>query len=218
MVRLLGRRVEFDKASRDYPIRKLLGKTRKPRSYTWSCNTWLDQGREGACVGYAFAHELIARPVAINKINVGDAYNIYKTAQTLDKWPGENYDGTSILGGVKAVQKIFPTAIVEYRWAFGLNDVLDTLGYFGPICLGLNWYNGMFDTDDRGYIHRKGGIAGGHAILAVGVDHKRQRVRLHNSWGKSWGMGGDCYISFGDLDKLLKERGEACVPVKRGKI
>lgn len=216
MVRALGRRVEFDAASRDYPIRKLLGRV-KPRSYTWACDKWLNQGTEGACVGFSLAHELIAKPKVFTKVTATSAHTIYKTAQTLDPWPGENYSGTSLLAGVKGVQQLYPDAIKEYRWAFGLQDVIDTIGYYGPVAIGINWYAGMSNTDSEGFIHRTGRLQGGHAILARGVNVKKECVLLHNSWGRSWGVNGCCYLSFKDLDKLLKERGEACVPVKRGR-
>jgi C1A family cysteine protease len=40
-------------------------------------------------------------------------------------------------------------------------------------------------------------------------------VRARNSWGSSWGAGGDFYIKVADLERLLKAQGEACVPVVR---
>ena len=47
----------FDKRSRGYPIRRMVAR-KKMRSYTWRCNVHLDQGSEGACVGFGVAHEL----------------------------------------------------------------------------------------------------------------------------------------------------------------
>jgi hypothetical protein len=135
----------------------------------------------------------------------------------LDPWPGDSYEGTSVLAGIKALQSLYPHAIPEYRWAFGIDDVIDTLGYFGPLVLGVPWYDGMYEPDQNGFIHAKGKVVGGHAILARGVSISRAAVLLHNSWGQAWGpLNGDCYISFDDLNKLLHEDGEACVPVTRG--
>lgn len=212
--RRLGRIPELDPRSKKYPIRKLLAAT-KPRSYTWECPTWLNQGQEGSCVGFAFAHEAIARPVRVQNVTGAVAREVYHSAQLLDQWPGEEEEGTSVLGGAKACVK--RGWYKEYRWAFSLDDVIMSLGYHGPVVLGVDWYEGMIETDSKGFVRREGDIAGGHAILACGVNLKRKIVRLHNSWGQGWGINGDCFISFDDLDKLLIAQGEACVPLGRQK-
>ncbi len=212
----LGRRIQFDDRSWDYPIRALIGKV-KPRSYTWTCDSWLNQGQEGACVGFALAHELIAKPKVFTKIQEIDALSIYKKAQDLDPWSGNNYSGTSLLAGIQALQTLYPSALKEYRWAFGLQDMTDTIGNYGPVVIAVNWYEGFYTPDDQGYIHRTGKRVGGHAILANGVNVKKKHIRLHNSWGRSWGVNGECFISFDDMERLLNEKGEVCVPVKRGR-
>lgn len=211
MQRTLDRRVEFDAKSRQYPIRTLVPK--KPRSYSWSVKAWLDQGREGACVGYAWSHELVARPAVVTTVTDRTAYTLYKAAQALDEWPGEDYSGTSIIAGAKAVQAL--GHMDEYRWAFGLDDLILAVGYAGPAVLGLNWYEGMFDADDKGFIKPTGSLAGGHAILCYGVNVKGRYFKLHNSWGKDFGINGSCFITFEDMDRLLHEQGEAAIPIKR---
>lgn len=214
--RRLDRLIEFDERSRNFPIRTLFtAATKKPRSYSWRCSAFLDQGQEGACVGFAWAHELAARPSEIKNVTNSIARGIYKTAQTLDEWPGENYEGTSVLGGIKSVQTLYPSFIGSYRWAFSLDDIILTLGYFGPVVLGINWYSGMFIPDSRGLIKVTGKIQGGHAILARAVSISRKEITLRNSWGINWGFQGECVIGFDDLQRLLNEKGEACIPVGR---
>lgn len=105
--------------------------------------------------------------------------------------------------------------ITEYRWAFGLDDLILAVGYAGPAVLGLNWYEGMFDVSPCGHVHVSGELSGGHAILCNGVNVKEGYFNLHNSWGKSWGRGGDARITFEEMDKLLRENGEAVVPMFR---
>lgn len=211
----LDRRVQFDPRSRQYPIRAAIAKAAKPRSYTWSIpgGLFLDQGQEGACVGFSVSHEAAARPCCVQGVTDQVARQIYKRAQQLDEWEGEDYSGTSVIAGIKAGKE--KGWYEEYRWAFGLNDLIIALGYKGPAVLGINWYDGMSDTDEKGFVHVTGEIAGGHAIVAVGVNIKAKCVRLRNSWGQSWGRNGDCFISFDDLDRLLHEQGEACIPVTR---
>lgn len=208
----LDRLPSFDPRSMDYPIRATT-EEKKERSYTWSCYEYLDQGQEGACVGFSIGHEIAARPVAVKGMTATTASSIYLAARYVDEWPGENYSGTSVLAGFKAAKAL--GYFSEYRWAFGLKDLVLAVGYKGPAVLGINWYEGMFNTDSEGYLHVTGDIAGGHAILCNGVDVKKKRFRLHNSWGYDWGMKGDAYISFADVERLLHESGDACVPVKR---
>lgn len=213
--RTFDRLPQFDTRSLAFPIRALLEAKPKFRSYTWRCDQYNDQGSEGACVGFAWSHELAARPVEVKQVNENWALGIYARARFLDEWPGEDYDGTSVIAGAKAVKE--QGYISEYRWAFGLDDLRLAVGYKGPAVLGLNWYGGMYEPDGYGFIYPDGGLLGGHAILCVGVSEKRKCFRLHNSWGPSWGHGGDCFISFDHMNQLLHEQGEACIPVVRSK-
>lgn len=209
--RTLDRRVHFDPRSRAYPIRALLDTT-QPRSYSWRCDTWLNQGREGACVGYAWAHEAAARPV-VRAVTDTTAQGVYRRARQLDPWPGEDYDGTSVLAGAKAAREA--GFLTEYRWAFGLTDVLAAISRRGPVIFGVNWHEGMWDTDAAGFIHADGPVVGGHAILGTGVNVRARTVTLHNSWGRGWGRAGKALISWDDLGWLLADDGECCVPVTR---
>lgn len=211
----LGRLPEFDDRSKSFGIRTLLGAPRPPRSFTWSCKAHLDQGSEGACVGFSFAHELAARPVQIPATDAL-AFQIYREAQKIDQWPGEAYSGTSILAGAKIVQA--RGYFTEYRWGFNLADVLEAVSYHGPAVIGINWYSGMSQPDmTHGFLSVTGRIQGGHAILIRGVSVRRQAVLLHNSWGRDWGINGTAQLRFADLERLLNEDGECCIPVKRAK-
>ena len=233
--RVVDRLVEFDERSRNY--RAVAGLENKPlRSYTWSCDVYNDQGYEGACVGFMWSHELSARPV-VYRVGADFALAVYYRARQIDPWPGEDYSGTSILAGIKAVMEKLnergQPLYGEYRWAFGLEDVVRTIGYRGPVGLGINWYYSMYEPDESGFIKPGGPLAGGHAILANGVklvkldpdiprtfdniDLDKSFVRLHNSWGTGYGEGGDAFITLRDLGTLLDEDGEACVPIVRRK-
>lgn len=206
--RTFDRVPQFDPRSRSFSIKELV-EDRPLRSYTWNGAPHLDQGVEGACVGHAWAHEIAARPKA-RPTSSEMAFGIYRRAQELDEWDGTDYEGTSVLAGAKVVQE--SGLIAEYRWAFSLRETLLALAYSGPVVLGVNWHEGMMNPDSTGFLRVEGSIVGGHAIMAKGVNVKGKYVRLHNSWGDSWGRGGDAFISFDDLEKLLNARGEACVP------
>lgn len=216
----LGRTEQFDEASRSYSIGDLR-EAKKLRSYTWRCEEWFDQGSEGACVGYSLGHELAARPSEVKGIT--DKFileDIYWEAQKIDPWNGgaypkasPKYEGTSVLAGVKIIKDL--GYIEEYRWAFTLDDVLYGLGHNGPAVLGIPWFEDMYYPDEDGFIKPTGRMVGGHAILARAVNIKKGYVTLRNSWGKSWGEDGDCYVSFEDLEKLLNNRGECCFLMHR---
>lgn len=211
--RTFDRRVRFDERSRAYPIRALFAADIKPRSYTWACKLWLDQGSEGACTGFSLCHEAAARPVEVKGITNNTALDVYHRAQQLDEWPGENYEGSSVLGAIKAGQE--HGWYKEYRWAFSEEDLMLAVGHHGPAVLGINWYESMFDCDTQGRLKVSGAIAGGHAILCNGFNVKKGLYRLHNSWGRGWALDGEAFLSCADMARLLKEQGEACIPVTR---
>lgn len=234
MHRKLDRIPEFDERSRLFRAVDLITDYTL-RSYTWSCSVFNDQGYEGACVGFSWSHELAARPKVFLTDNAF-ARQIYYRARVLDQWPGEDYEGTSVLAGAKAVAERKGTnglpLIGGYRWAFGIEETVRVIGRRGPVVLGVNWYDGMFNTNAGGYIAPEGEVAGGHAIMANGVrlywkdplstdrtfsnlDVNRSYVKLHNSWGPDWGYNGGAKITVANLDRLLREDGEACIPLKR---
>ncbi|HMT01743.1 MAG TPA: hypothetical protein PKD00_00295 [Burkholderiales bacterium] len=210
----LGRIEEFDQRSLNFPITTVL-KTGVKRNRIWRCTENYDQGNIGACVAFSIAHELAATPVEV--LGLKNNYiieQIYWEAQKIDPWAGgaypsasPKYEGTSVLAGVKIAQKL--GYFEQYRWAFGLNDVLLGLSSSGPCVLGIKWYSNMSIPDSKNFITPTGQLQGGHAILARGVDWNNKHVILHNSWGKNWGDKGNCYIKFEDLELLLKDNGEA---------
>ena len=139
IVRRFDRLVRFDQRSRQFPIRAGLRNV-VPRSYTWRCDAWLNQGSEGACTGFATTHEAAARPYPVPALTNAIAKAVYRRAKQLDQWPGEAYDGSSVLGAVRAGQERGWYA--EYRWAFSEMDLRLAVGYRGPVVLGITWYEG----------------------------------------------------------------------------
>lgn len=210
----LGRLIEFDERSRNYNVRKLFTTEHDaPRSYRWKVPQSLDQKRNPSCVGFAWSHELCARPKMTEGITEESALQLYYEAQKLDEWSGEGYEGTSVLGGAKAAQA--QGKILEYRWAFDTLDLAIAISYFGGAVIGVNWYDSMFETDVDGYLHIGGKIAGGHALYVPGFSVFKWSFWCWQSWGLEFGLAGGCWIRFEDMDRLLKENGEACLPTLR---
>lgn len=226
--RVLDRKVHFDERSKNYPIRTLI-RDKDPRSKTWAF-VQLDQGQEGACTGFSTTMEAAASPVPVFGSPIKYKYfgasvepinqvarDVYHRARQLDEWPGEDYEGSSVLGAVKAgAERGWWT---EYRWALGpraeaaAQDVILSLSWHGPVIMGTNWYEGMFNADVDGYLRVAGKVAGGHAWLLTRYSKKKDAVWTPNSWGGQ----GQGWITRDDLVKLLDADGEACIPVTRTK-
>lgn len=212
----------FDERSRNFSIRTLTGPgIDRNKRRVWSVRSEpLDQGSEGACVGFAWAGELAATPVKYSYINNAHALNLYRAAQIQDRQMGNNWpEGASLLAGAKACAE--GGLIKRYHWAFGINDVMTTIQRKGPVVLGINWYESMYETEwnfsaASPFVEVIGSVVGGHAILVNGYIPGFPVIGdcfvLTNSWGKNWGVNGSALISFADLDRLLQEQGEACVP------
>jgi hypothetical protein len=208
----LDRVPQWDERNRDYPITAVI-EDRPVRSRGWSLKVQLDQGNEGACVGFGWSHELAAVPAKVKGITDAYAHEIYKQAQKVDQWPGENYEGTSVLAGAKVCKA--RGHISEYRWAFSLEDVLLALSYAGPVVIGVDWYQGMFRPDAKGYIYPTGRVQGGHCVVLIGVHTSTRRVVGQNSWGLDWGKNGRFYLEWDHLGYLLDRQGDACIPMGR---
>lgn len=229
----LDRIPEFDPKSLNFPI------TLDPRfrqtigGRTWVLDIRLDQGYDGACTGFSRAHDLASVPSVVKGMTNDYAKTIYRLAQQLDEWPGEDYEGSSVLGAVKAARQL--GFIGEYRWAFGIDDVLASLSHVGPVVLGIPWLDSMFDPDLSGLLDCSGQVAGGHAILArsvhiptlsntvrisrtisgvrrsISIRSDVPLVGLVNSWSAGWGINGECWVRADDLERLLRNDGEACI-------
>lgn len=211
-------RVEyFDDRSRAFPIGPLLAAAPVPRrQQVWSPrSTPLDQGREGACVGFAFAGELAALPWAY-QVDNSFAFTLYQQARREDEAMGNRWPaGASLLAGAKAAQK--RGLIGQYRWAFGVEELVDTLIVHGPAVLGIPWTEDMYRTDRHGVVRTTGRRVGGHAIMANGYVPRHpvlggEAIMWTNSWGRLYGLGGVGYIRLDDLARLLAQGGEVCVP------
>lgn len=218
-----------DEKSRNFSIAPVTANRARPKFMYWgSPKENVDQGREGACVGFAWTNKLLALPSRAKlPMPANDfARNVYHSAQKIDEWEGEAYTGTSVLAGAKVIK--MAGFISEYRWAFSVSDILDGLAFVGPVVLGIPWFDSMYYTSPDGLVEVSGTKVGGHAITATGygtkefwvpsagggkVKKKEEVIKWRNSWGPSYGVKGDGYIRFDDLAGLLKQGGEACIPV-----
>jgi hypothetical protein len=185
-------------------------------SKTWVPGQILDQGDRPACVGYSWTGFLLASPTRTKIANLtgGLSYpvELYSSAQKVDEWPGEDYDGTSVRAGAKVLAN--QNRLSEYVWAWDAETLKRFILARGPAVIGINWYETMFATNERGFLLVDGPLAGGHAILVLGYSKSRNAFRLLNSWGAGWGEHGRAWIRFADMERLIEEDGEACSAVE----
>jgi C1A family cysteine protease len=183
----------------------------------------LDQGSTSTCVVHACDKYLTTRPIYnLGWASLKERTKVYKEVQKLDEWPGEDYDGTSVRAMMKWLKD--HGYITEYKWAFDCETVVNHVLAFGPLEMGTIWDEGMSQPDRYGYIapNRDDSDDEGHAWTIVGADRERIHrptgrvgaVRMINSWGTGWGDNGRAWITFEDLDRLIKAEGEAAVAME----
>lgn len=234
----LGRVPQFDERSRGFDVADVLPSTTL-KSKSWACRIYLDQGQTLACVGNSRAYDLAAAPATQRQptgtlIDEAFAQSLYKLAQQNDEWPGEAYEGSSVLGGLKAAVAMGYSG--EYRWAFNLDDWLASISHIGGSVVGTVWLNSMFDPRPSGLLEvdKSSGEAGGHAYYFRRIITTREGQReflgrdeklrdeplliLRNSWGYGWGKHGEAAMWPSDYQDNLWDDGEQSVvttPLKR---
>lgn len=223
----LGRHVVHDVRSRNFGVRAVLDEqAAMPEPVPWWRRSVFDQGGESSCTFQAVAGMLDSSPYrlvphvrgfAADLHNPAFRYAGYRLAQRFDPWDGEEptYLGSS---GLAACQAAKALGIVppewEYRWCFGLADVLDTLARLGPVAVGVNWYEGFDRPDARGRCKPDGGVRGGHEVELVAYDDEDGEVVGVNSWGKRYGANGRFRWKLHVLERLLGEDGDAVTWVR----
>lgn len=220
MAKGLGRRAAPDPRDRGFLLARPAAMPSGVRY--WYDRSWFgDQGPTSQCVAYSWVHVLEDAPVGRSGPAPFHApADVYMRAQQADEWPGEQYDGTSVRAGAKVCQDF--GYLSSYRWAFDVEAVVNCLLTQGPVVVGTDWYDSMFEPQrrrDAKGTYRKtlviepgSQIVGGHAYVLNGVNTAARIVRCKNSWGRSWGADGRAAMSFDTLRQLIAQQGEACLP------
>jgi hypothetical protein len=188
----------------------------------WTGGVVLDQGAEGTCVGHGVVGEYLASPVRGKVANAAAGHElalaIFDRAAQLDEFPGESRDnGTSVRAGCLAGRERGWWS--GFSWALNVNDVRRALD-LGPVIVGVEWREAMYDTDQYGLVRVGGDVVGGHCLLITGYspnyDGHGRRFRWRNSWGPSYGKAGNGYITPDDLQRICFDaQGEAAVVADR---
>lgn len=186
----------------------------------------LDQGAEGACVGFGCTGEAMASPVRVKFPRLGvkrdlsgdaEAFDLYRRAKEIDEWEGVDYEGTSVRAGMLVGRERGWWS--GFRWAFSMLELRAALEE-GPVVIGVEWFDSMYETGRNGDVTVDGPSVGGHCLVVTGYspDYMRRgpRYRWRNSWGSEYGVHGSAYIRSVDLDRILfQSGGEAAVAIGR---
>lgn len=227
----LGRHIEHDPLSRNFAYKSRLGVTTR-NTITHADNApILNQGNTEGCVGNAcaqlmgtafFAPVLVAMKHTLPWLTETEALNIYSLATHADGLGQDFYppndDGTSAVGGAKALQQL--GYIDTYLHTFSFNDFLAAIQKQPVIC-GSDWTDAMFTPSSKGFVYpgplNSDTVQGGHEYLCRGVNFQTNTLHFRNSWGTSWGGGpgiglGEFQMTFADFSTLLDNSGDVVVP------
>lgn len=177
----------------------------------------LNQGNYGTCVGNGWAQFGNSDPVE-DSYSEKDARAIYYEATVIDGAPdnpdasGGGQQGSTVRSGAQAMQN--RGRIQAYAFASSTATITAWLQQHGPVVIGTDWTDDMFNPDAEGFVSPTGSVAGGHCYLLDGVNSAGDVYSFLNSWGSAWGLNGRFKMHVGDFAKLLAAQGEACTSVE----
>lgn len=215
----LGRHIEHDPASREYPFALTLAPSVLHDVMHHRYGSIFNQGQLGSCTGNAAAGAVNSAPlhVARRTLHEADALKLYELATVLDGLPGQyppDDTGSSGLAAAKAAKQ--SGYISRYLHAFTVEEAVSALQK-GPVITGIDWYEGFDRPSPEGHVSISGQIRGGHEVVARGYTVAPtlddSLVWLDNSWGTSYGKAGHFCFTVGTWRQLLADQGDATILV-----
>jgi hypothetical protein len=209
----LGRAmVHHDPMNRLFAALEDPGRPARARNLPWYRRSIFDQLSDDCTMNMAVGVLRETHPHAKLYKPLLDAYDTatervagYQASQDFDPWPGRDYAGTSTDAPFRLLRSL--GIIPRWRWLFGFEEMKEWLLHYGPVGIGVNWYEQMFYPDDKGRIVIGGQLAGGHAVEAL-YWSPRYGTRVPNSWGPEWGQNGRCWVPDEMMIELLGQQGE----------
>ncbi len=212
----LGRLIDYDEQDQNFLVPRMAVSPSVRFKY-YTTGPVLDQGDTPQCVAYATVQFLMTGPI-VNKYPAGPS-DLYAQCQLVDEWAGTVHDGTTVRAAMKVLQN--KGYVSGYNWAYDIGTVVNYVLTRGPMVLGTNWSEDMFNPDKKGFIRYTGTVVGGHSYMLKGInldlacpDGTKGAFRIQNSWGMHWGNGPKggsslAWLSIADTAKLIEDYGEA---------
>ncbi len=203
------------------------------------CTPVRNQGQEGSCTGHAMV--AVAEMLYWRKLgsppNLSERWS-YEKAKVYDEWEGEDYEGSSIRGAVKAWAragicpeecwpyeperpgKPTPDAetkakqypIARYERCLGIDNIKHAIHYRGCVIAGVDVHEGWYAGEEVVPFKSDYIPEGGHAIAFVGYDDEREILWVKNSWDKDWGMGGFAGLMYKDARLNIRDAWMVSIP------
>ena len=186
-----------------------------------------DTGPEGTTVGFALAYAIQSAAAAKGQRGLeASPRGIYVLAKKYDEFPGEDYEGTSLLGALQGAKdigvysasdwpyssKALPRSSAKpvlklrgFKQAKSISQILDALRAGSVVAASIQ-VTSDFDTpgkDGRVTIKLPLRELGAKTIAIVGYDASAAEFKFANDWGTSWGAQGFGIIKDTDLSKVL---------------
>lgn len=179
---------------------------------SWYTRDVYDQGSTSSCTAQAATGLLKTSPFRKDFTEWAsldtheERQALYREAQKVDPWDGEDYEGSSTDSPFKVLRS--RGVITGWRWLFGEEEMREFVTWYGPVAVGTNWTYSMFQPDKSGFIVPGSDSAGGHAYRVVQYNAQKKAYRIVNSWGRGWGQYGRAWIRQADMATLLADGGE----------
>lgn len=176
----------------------------------------LNQGREGACTGFGLAATINylnqRRKVHISRKQPVSPRMLYEMAKRYDRWPGEDYDGSSCRGAMKGWFKhgvcgeelwpyvasnpghLTPPAREDaarrplggyYRIVKNRTEIQAAIEEAGAVFASAKVHSGWSNPRNGQIPTDNVQPTGGHAFCILGYDE--DGFIIQNSWGPGWG-------------------------------
>lgn len=190
-----------------------------------------NQGSEGACTGFGLAAIVDYLNALRGRSQIkASPRMLYEMAKRHDRWPGENYEGSSLRGALRGFhnngvceESVWPyrprsrdrrltikraknawgtTLGAYYRLRPILTDFHAALNEVEAIYVSANVHDGWF-RNHHGKIPLGKNPQGGHAFTIIGYNDVG--FWIQNSWGETWGHNGIALWRYEDWSDNLKD-------------